>query len=190
MKLAALRRQVAAAQAATAAAIPLAYLAMMVAGVFLFVVDLVLLVVVFDIVLFLQAWSSVSPRRTTRAPGLPRPERGALEAADLCFARFLRAEAAVSVGGFMAFGYGLDLWARSQLVGAPAGPAVLALAVVAVVLIGAGRHVASRAAWTSFASAHPEVWASQEGLAGGRNTSSAARYVEWRERLQEPGAAD
>lgn len=184
MELGQLRRRVARIQVATATALPAAYLAAMVAGVFLFVLDFLLLVCVFDVLLFFQMRSHARARTVTTKGGSregPAPPREVLDAADRRFLRFVAADAVVSICGFLFFLLGLDLWARARIGGGDGGPALLGGAVIALVIIAAGRVGARRTAWGGFPDAHRSLWESPTGLNRGKSAVSVAAYMDWRE---------
>lgn len=163
----------------------------MAVGAFLFVVDFLLLVCVFDVLLLVQM-ARASDRRLAApapAPRRPPPPRAAIDAADDRFVRFLGADAAVTICGFLCFLVGLDLWVRARLSGADGNPAFLTGALVAVVLIVAGRTVARRRVWSSFGTSFPSVWESPTGLDRGRTVSTVDGYLDWRQ-AQGEGEGD
>jgi len=155
----------------------------MVAGVFLFVVDFLLLLLVLEALMALQMRAFARAGEVGRRGAPPRArgwDESALEAADAAFLAFAARDAAASTGGYVVFLGALDLWARARIAGGDAGPLLAAGAVAAIAVIVAGRAAARASAWRRFADEHAALWQSAEGLHRGANARTVATYMDWR----------
>jgi hypothetical protein len=183
-----LRRNVALTQAGAALAVPLVYVGAMGAGLFLFLADLLLLVVVLDVLFVLQGRSfaraaSVAPR----GPDGPELPARTVEEADACFVRFHRADAMSQAAGLFVFLVAADQLARLRIAGGDSPSLLLVGVAGAFLLMAVGRFAARRTAWGAFAASNKELWESLTGLNRGRTASSAAAYLDWRSRVRVEG---
>lgn len=165
-------------------ALPAVYVGLMAAGVLINEPSLALLTLGLVFMLVIQQRStsvamSVVPKRGKKGRTLwPAAE---LEAADSRFLRQAAFTAGTNLAAYLVFLLAIDRHLRAQAVGADPGFVVFAGAAAAIAVALFGKEAARRAAWKGFAAASPGMWASKDGVDGGRATRSPAAYLGWRD---------
>lgn len=165
---------------------PAGYFALMVAGIFLFVPQYVVLSLLLVLPPLLQRPRG-KPRRNAPKEADQRHEmvpRAMIDEADALFLRAARFAAMSSAAGYFAFLAGLDISLRRTLADAGDSRIVWAAAAVGIALAVVGRMVVLWRVWKPYASRHPQVWADPLELNKGRTASNAVSFLEWRAALE------
>ena len=177
-----LRRRQLRRETAAYLSVPAFYLAFMLAGVFLFVPEY--LVLNFFLVLFvlLQLRSGRMAATLADKTSRPRKERSsqlppAIAEADQCFLVQVNYQSASDVAAFLVFLAAIDFSLRTGAVG---GPALVGGAVVALAVYVAGRRGARAVAWRAFAGRHPDLWNDPAAFEAGKAVGSTGHYYDWR----------
>ena len=178
-------------EAAAYLSIPAIYLALMLAGLFVFVPEYVVLN--FLLVLFVILQLRSGRIASTIADKAARPRKGraselppAVAEADACFLRQVNYQAAADIVSFLVFLATLDLSRRVPATQAPT--AFLGLgAVIALAVYFGGHRVARLLAWRSFAGRRADLWNDPAGFDKGKAVRTTGQYFDWRLSMERGG---